>query len=702
MPSRDQPKVVVTLSAPGAGGSSGGEAQKDIYLVSCERSLGGSMTDHAVLRVNLGTNTLPALSNFTLGYTLQFQGRVARVDVVNAGQTKHIHYGIVEHESLTIDQNSQSFHLVSKLGPKMFGEPIYGQRQLNLFNAAALHEQSQPVISNRITFNPIVQGVCRGNMRSDGDPSYGRSLFVDIESIRSEKAINYQNLPGAWLQAVIGVSSTNPPLSIAYWDLANAVRYLCVEANKNQTYINNPTLSELKSFFGTTQSQNTILRNHEIPQGSYLPEALDSLLTPYGYTWYVNLDDQPKIQIVKINDGRSKVIQLQPEGTTFNQLSTNAESINLTCASDDKVTALRVVGSRKQVEATFELMPAWPSTQDSLDEELLYTDTPEWAENVEYHRVWRDWVLNEGGDYNGQRDGRSQPADLSVLLKYAQDEQANPDTKSVQVKRRRFLPTLTLGEDGKPIGKINGVTVEYFRSDYEGARWVEISPETDPTWACRVLDDECGISFVGALPPIEVLDQYQTGTSSFPRIRVTATVELDTPIEYTYDAQADPAKPKMTVLVDAPDRFHSRYLSGPTQDPLVKKSIYYDDVTAGTLTTTAIDSTTVINSFASIVGRTWARSLISGNARLEGLDQLIEYDLGDIIVKVQGREINFNSDPEIGTYYPQIVGIQYVAQDGQWTTLAIGSHRDTAAQIAESLGGVQRYSSPVHTKPDYR
>lgn len=687
-----------------------------LRLVSCERTCGGSLTDCAVIRrmSPVGKSSAPA-SGYAVGQS--YVGKTCEVMIPDDGGFKPVHFGVIEQEQFSINAGGNDSHLISKLSPKLFGKPIFGQRQNQVNGSAQLRDQTMPIVAIDIVFNPMVEGNIRGNMRPQGDNDNDRSLFVDIESIRSADAITFQSMPAALVSQMIGLGETNAPVSVASWTLAQAVRYLCVEANQQQRYINNPTLQELLELFGETSdddgnfnnSRAAILRNHVIPAGCYLPEALDTLLSPYGYTWFVDLLERGnrKIKIIKNNEGEQKTVKLQAFGANFNREQTNMESCDLTYEADDRLTELRVIGARKQVEATFELVPAWNEEDDSLDYELLSRDTTEWDEHPATHRVWRDWVLNEGGDYTSTRETSNKPCDLTPLLHHAtgggnEVEDNNIDTRSVQVKRRRFLPTLTLGEDGKPIGKIDGVTVEWL---CEG-EWLPIAPEEDPSWACRVLENECGISFVGNEPPLEILNIYEAASnpSSFPRIRVTATVELDTPIESTYSV-GNPGGAPLSVLVYSPERFHSRYYhqsSGSTSTG-IDSSIYLPHVQSGELHSTAMDSATAINAFAATVGANWARAMISGTFRLEGLDQLADYNLGDIITKIEGREITLNASIYGSDIYPQILGISYTAFDSQWTTLTVSAFRRTEQQIAEAMvGSAMRYRSPVHTRQDYR
>jgi hypothetical protein len=702
-----------------------------LRLISCERTMGGQIVDHAVLRIDAGFQarwTAP-ISGINVSQN-DAPGKVVEVLISTPYGFKPVHFGVVEQAQFELGPDGEVRTLISKLSHKLFGKPIYGQRQNQVNGSAYLRDQVKPVLALNIVFNPMVEGNIRGNMRPYGDYDNDRALFVDIESIRSQDAIFYQSMPEILASQVIGLGDTNPIVSVANWTLAQAVRYLCVEGNQAQTYIANPTLSELITLFGEgadedgefNNSRAAILRNHSIPSGCHLPEALDALLTPYGYTWYVDLvaRGERRIKIVKSNEGPQKTVLLQAYGTQFNRQLTNMESCDLTYEADDRLTALRVMGARKQVEATFELIPAWNEEDDSTEYELLSRDTPEWDEHPATHRVWRDWVLNEGADYTSTRKSANKPCDLTPLLFHAEDgdgnqlEDNNLDTRSVQVKRRRFLPTLTLGEDGKPIGKIDGITVEWKNGD----DWVPIAPEEDPSWACRILDTECGISFVGGDPPLELIDAYDSHTASesnpFPRVRVTATIELDTPIESTYTI-GTPGGAAYSVLVDAADRFHSRYYYGDKKDvvedggdpedvsPKIEKSIYLEHVQSGDLHSTAMDSTRAINVFAATVGANWARALVSGTFKLEGLDQLVTYDLGDVITKIEGREINLNTSIYGSESYPQVVGISYLAFDGQWTTLSISAFRNTEQQIIDGLaGGGQRYRSPVHTRQDYK
>jgi hypothetical protein len=149
-------------------------------------------------------------------------------------------------------------------------------------------------------------------------------------------------------------------------------------------------------------------------------------------------------------------------------LESNAEALDLTAdVSSRCVNQFRVLGDHEQVEATFELVPAWPKDQDESDIEDLMASSDKWLQSNSTSRTWRDWVLNEAGDYNGERDGIDKTYDLAPII--------GPCT----AKRRHFEPTITTDTDGLPFGSCGGMTVEWW--DKEGG--------DDGTGAWRPLSD---------------------------------------------------------------------------------------------------------------------------------------------------------------------------------------------------------------------
>jgi hypothetical protein len=282
---------------------------------------------------------------------------------------------------------------------------------------------------------------------------------------------------------------------VEFWTLSQAVLMLCDQCNRDEEFIKNPDAKVLKDMMG---ADDRVLRAHRQPLGQYLNVQLDALLRPYGFDWCIDYLSPGKRQIRVFARGRGTGgrIKMQASGQDLDMDKTNAEDLDLTAdVSSRCVNAFRVLGDYVQIEATWELVPAWDSTHDEADDEDLIDSSESWSlkdpENTS--RVWRDWVLNEAGDYNDLRDGIEGTFDLAPFL--------GPCVN----RRRKFEPTITLNTDGSPIGSCGGIEVEWWDSaDAEWKKLTEIGAEGRQV---NILSHECGIRFDGEVPPVELMDQ---------------------------------------------------------------------------------------------------------------------------------------------------------------------------------------------------
>ena len=115
--------------------------------------------------------------------------------------------------------------------------------------------------------------------------------------------------------------------------------------------------------------------------------------------------------------------------------------------------------------------------------------------------------------------------------------------------RRRFLPTITTGDNGEPIGEqAGGVQVEYWDADEN--KWTVTTEKFDR------LPDECGIYFNDDPPPGQLTLHTPLADA---KVRITATIRGDRRTSALASRPDDsPNKDEIQVVLDMPGRFKSR------------------------------------------------------------------------------------------------------------------------------------------------
>lgn len=664
MPQRDATTFRVTIN---------GEFVSHANVLRVERSAGGKRLDYAVIQIDRSrilNGTF--LGNEIIGSQL---GQEVEIAIMLPNRMETIHWGVIEQVEPYIGADGETLRVVSRVSPSLFGRTLWGQRHYNPIEETHGNGGAYPLADMDVVFNPEIDGRVRPNMRTYPLSPAGYNIFVDPLCALTTPARVFQQLQDGDPQ---------------YWTLAHAVAYLCGECNPFGAYIDNPTHQEVQAIVGAGNDQQTLLRNVRVPTGVYLPDVLDNLLEPFGYTWCVDTfgEGQRKIRVVKLGVGVPRSVRLQIPNTAFDRRLTNLVTLDMAVSDAERINQVRVRGSRKVVEATFELVPAWRDDQDKYgiesDSDLPPLDDPEWRKKPELHRVWRDWVLNEAGDYRNTRKEVKKTLDLNCLMQTGKSEINSGESRFVLPRRRRFLPSITLGGDYKPAGPVQGVLVEYL-DYYDRESWRPIRPEEDPSWACQLLENECGIRFTGAMTPDEPMSQHAEGTT--PKIRVTAAIELDTPLEVV--APNNTGTPTREMVLDMPTRFQHRYLydeSGGQQDR-IKRSIWHDNPEISSLLATSeVDDSEAMLLFAFAVRDAFNLSDVAGTLTLEGVDDLVGYHVGDVITKVEGRELRFGAE---SSRYPQCLGISYDAQQ-QRTILTLSTFRNIDGFVGQIISDTRQ------------
>jgi len=552
-------------------------------------------------------------------------------------------------ERITFEVRVARFHL---------GKPLDGMDE----RQRVASEQRVATLEEDLVFNPLVDEIIRGNMRGDAADGPGsRALFVDPDSLRTSRARTFQQVP--WIDDEEFTAAADE----LKWTLAKAVHYLCWTLNAATTYIDNPSLGELEELFGTASSD---LRDVRIPLGRYLSEALDQVLKPLGYGWFIHYGgERPSLKFFGRGRGQAKAVTLAKPQTPFSW-NNDLKRSGLAVGYQSLVNEVTVLGGFEEIECTIELWPAWDKKYDVLGDEGEVTEddlakgSDRYEADPEVRRVCRDFVFNEDGSYNGLRPGLTAPADLSAIFGV-----------HMTARRRRLYPCITLSGDKAPIGQ-EGIIVEWLLGERPtNPTLQQLSLETGD-WrpldeleygSIHVLRNEIGIRFDGQYPPDDVLNDPKRF-----RLKVTATLRSDRRLRATaYRSASSPQALKVAELIKADDSFRYRYIGAKSK--FFSASLISKLPSGDKLANDAVDDTEAIGAYAERLRYAWDQADASGTLTVALLDG-VEYELGDVITGIAGRGISFAAGGD-GTRYPQVTAIEYDF-DAQERILTIATMRD--------------------------
>lgn len=503
--------------------------------------------------------------------------------------------------------------------PYHFGVPFKGPLYYDLDTSVSY------TIEEPIEFNPIIDGQIEGNMSSLTEGALSAHLWIDPESVRTSEAEFWQ-----------GASASK-------WTLQDAVVSVLYACNESESFIKNPTALELPTGLANVTLENVTFDPHQ-----YLPYYLDGLLHPYGYDWgvYLSVESGATVKTIRIIErgaGTEKTLKQQPPGETLNLVSvgsyTDTEEWSVMIDIGGAYNKVTVLGGYKQYEATFTLFKGWSDSDDGkpLTDLAIDDDTSQYHTGSAH--VGRLWVANEAGDYIGLRV-TNEPSPTEP-----------PDWSAYGVKnnrRRRFERPLSFDAGTGLVERMEPLLE--FTLD-AGVTWQPVPPE----WSYRVLEDQCGVIFTGNTPPEELYMQEA-------KLRITATITGDERLQHTStDTDGNcPNGRDHELVVEMPDSFALReVVTTPAVDGYTEGS----KLQANGHPSHAIDDTTKIEAFADATLDREVSGMIDGRYQLIGVR--FDYELGDLITKIAGREVSLNRNATGGTTskYPQITGIVWHPQD---------------------------------------
>ena len=194
-----------------------------------------------------------------------------------------------------------------------------------------------------------------------------------------------------------------------------------------------------------------------------------------------------------------------------------------------------VQGDYKIYEATFELVKGWDSSLEANDYDRY---SPTTNENFNQVRdVWRKWCLNEAGDYSGSPYNQGQAFDFSNIF----------EKDNYVCKKRRFLPSLSCGQDGTLIGYC--LEVSYTGGGYW---WPYMG-------SFKLLLDQCGVWLSAEQFDADMWFAILKGLLKF---RITASVAADERISFAVaDGPVNSTIEVIDKVITLPRRFKYQKVS---------------------------------------------------------------------------------------------------------------------------------------------
>ncbi|MCA9013691.1 MAG: hypothetical protein KDA77_00035 [Planctomycetaceae bacterium] len=582
----------------------------EVIPIVIELGTGGSNLDRATFQVDLGA-TGQNIVDWQVDPKMNRQVEVYAID--ENGDFVPLFWGEFEQQNLELVKEGQYVVITASVSKHHFGKPLAGPEEYHK------GEDENQIIDKDLVFNPELDNRIYGNQRTDPNDSE-KYLFTDPYS--------------AWTDTAKTFIGTTPEL----WTLETAVKTLIRLANESEEFIENPD-----SF--TILNPAPDLKNFTIRRGTYLCDALDQLLDPHGFTWYLRLFLDAggvlykEITFIRQGSGVQKNVYFQRPGETLDITKSNVPEFTIETNLTELANRITVFGDFIRREMTKELKKGWPVTQDALTPDELQKKDESVSQFEEYPNAHRKWPLNEGGDYNGLRpEIGNAPTDLFII---------DDSTREIH-KRRKAEKLLSRDKEGNQ----RDPYLEYY--DNSLTAWKPVPPE----WGYRVLDDEIGIYFTGNKPPAELWEQGMTSIDNM-RLRLTFTVVSDHRIQYTAERQeSSPIGHDVELFIDASDRFFDKAVE-------ISSPFYGDEE----IVADEIDSTTEIQKYAEDLRKFNDSASIQAHLGVFGI--VNSYQRGDLIAKVDGRNIslNRNSSGVATKKFPQVTGIQHDYENQQTTLI---------------------------------
>lgn len=595
-------------------GASDGSAPPDssptvfsnVYCSRVVQSASGSRLDYAELTwgltAHLINRTQPA--NFA---------RMVDVRIPTSPTELKIHRGDYVRESMRLDATEESLTAQSQMRAYHFGNALTGYKVWNE------HEQEGVTIEDDVVFNPTI----------DGRTQFNRSNLSFTTWLPGS--------PYAWTHPEMCDSDNGETFngqSRAEWTLPQAVHSMLTLLNEAKPFIDYPNLAAIEAVLTSPPK----LRDVRIPLGTHLPAALDTLLIPHGYNWYLNYTtaSKPTIAFFKIGAGTVKTLKMQAPGAVLDLTQSNVNRLSIDSNIADSFNTVTVLGDYIRREVTLPLYPAWSADTDAMEPYQLAKDGPDFEDN---QSTWRLWIANEAGDLDPlvQRLGKYPivPNWLHVFDTFVPHRRTIEDPITVI----SLDPASGSGSNTNRDQRIP-VLVEYCTDAEAPYAW---KPAEDG-WSVKICGDQIGVYFDGHDIPVEL---HNAGNKH--QLRITGVVAGDARVKATATRSATNAVNGRAFekVLAMPDKWQDvkRQVAGDFQSRFVVSGYPAEERNDAAAALAYAEKIRDQNHFADL----------SCEFRLPGWHD--EYKIGDLLSEVDGRELSLNAAPSTSTVnrYVQIV-----------------------------------------------
>tara|TARA_B100000949_G_scaffold157223_1_gene138297 strand:+ start:2137 stop:4095 length:1959 start_codon:yes stop_codon:yes gene_type:complete len=627
-----------------------GKLDTSLRPLVIEQTIGGENLDYAVLESDInrqfrniegqtGDDSLPT----TDAELIESQKEIIEISIdqtIGGERDRFVHFGQISQVKPILNEGGEGVRYISRTERFHFGKPlttirVHSPPSGRLGGGHPPGSGSTIDVDWDMIFNPIVDGKVTGSRSPHKDGERGGSFpFVNPDAVVAETE---KHLQGG---------------EAKLWDLMEAVYAVCHTLNTGP-HITNPIRADLANLF----SPHDLLHNVRIKPGQYLPDILAKLVEPFGYSWHLerSLGKRTIKFFRKGITGKAASLKLQARGETVDVTKSNVKKFNVVFDKTQLANQVTVIGAPIRAEFTAELHRGWESHLDGLS--LAQLSNKEHELYPERKNVYRKYVLNESGAYNGLRASITSAFSWGDVFK----------TTEIAGKRKP-LATLTLhSETMRSYGDIDGVFVEWTdgrefdpndRRTGHMPSWVDASKE-----GCQLLQDEIGVYFSSDMPPDE-LHGYLGA-----RVRITCTVESDHKVKFTAKRRKTSKQPNIAELVlSASKSYQHNYIvtEGKNKSVLAVKNN----------PTLERDDRAALGKYAERVRESVDAAKGKGNIVLEGIDQGA-YTLGKTIDRIEGIGLGLQMNKGVvPAVYPFIAALRFDI-DKQETTITIDQLRKT-------------------------
>ncbi|MEP3482756.1 MAG: hypothetical protein ABJZ55_26160 [Fuerstiella sp.] len=533
------------------------------------------------------------------------------VEVFLPNATSRLHLGDYVTETEAVNSGGEFLTAQSHLRKWHFGTAWIGQVWWDA------RTNAEVAVSEPPSFNPLIDGKILGNRsnrrRLDTNEAF---IWCHPEQLLTKEAQTYS---GQTAQK---------------WTLRQAVAAMCWEMNNSEKFIDNPNATSLAKL-----DDAPVLEDVRLSMDVSLPVALDRLLHPLGFNWHIDYDlPKCRIELFEVGKGMERELLFQAPREVLDLAKSNVNDYRIARQIGDAPNAVYALGDFERREITLPLFRGWQEADDSLSAaDLKKSDTA--SQYKDKPLVWRQWVANEAGDYNGTRAEITDPPDLSsVFANYV-------------AHRREIEDPITF--DGDADNKQRRQMLLEWSSD-GGTTWELVPPSFGQPY---VTPGQIGVLFTGDSPPSAMID-----AGADAQLRITGTVQGNKRIQEYAQPTADAPNGRTNMLtLDVPSKFQSRKVqsSGPFASTLAGHEAGADEQ----------DDETEIKEFAEKVRDQNTCAELDCRFVLPGIHTT--YKIGDLITKIKGREIDLNACGGSETRYPQIIRREFSYSPSPTTILTV-------------------------------